>query len=287
MSVVTADGPPRARRRKGPLARAFKTVTRALALRAVPLLAFVLFLVARTWRVRIVGYAPFAAEHARGRSVIWAFGHGRMLPFVWTHRHRGVRVLISEHFDGELITRVIGCFGFGTARGSATRGGAKALRELIHDARTADLAVTPDGPKGPFLTVKPGLPFLAARTGSAICAASWDADRRIELRSWDHFRFPLPGATVFVVTTPPRVVSPDADADTLEQARVAIEGDLARAEREAAVLALRPRAARARERDLVTPPAADALVRPGLGPVERRWRASSPKASEREPVRAG
>lgn len=287
---MTGDAAPRARLSKGPLRRFVKWASRALALRAVPLMAFALFLVARTWRVRIVGYAPYVAEHARGRSVIWAFGHGRMLPFVWTHRHRGVRVLISEHFDGELITRVIGCFGFGTARGSATRGGAKALRELIHDARSADLAVTPDGPKGPFLTVKPGLPYLASRTGSSVCAASWDADRRVQFRSWDRFRFPLPGATVFVIAMPPRTIPASSDAAALEEARVAIEADLARAEAEAATLARRTPRERARDRDLVAPPAPDALVRPGLGPAERRWRATrgpSPRrAAERETVAA-
>ena len=74
----------------------------------------------------------------------------------------------------------------------------RALRELVRDAQQGDLAVTPDGPRGPFLSVKQGLPFLAARTGSAVIAASWDADRRLQLPSWDRFRLPLPGAKVVV-----------------------------------------------------------------------------------------
>src|SRR5581483_1841585 len=161
----------------------------------------------------------------------------------------------------------------------ATRGGARALRELIEDAQRWDLAVTPDGPKGPFLTVKQGLPFLAARTGNKICAASWDADRRVQFGSWDRFRLPLPFATVFVVATDLRAVSEDATEDALERARVAIEDDLARAEAEAARLAGRSPEARVRERDLVAPPPGDAVVRRGLGPVERRWRAHAPVVS--------
>jgi lysophospholipid acyltransferase (LPLAT)-like uncharacterized protein len=264
-------------RRRGPLRRAFKVASRALALRVVPIFAFALFLVARTWRVRVVNYGWVKAEHANGRGVIYAFGHGRMLPCVWTHRHRGVRVLVSEHFDGELITRVIGCFGFKTARGSATRGGARALRELVRDARRGDLAVTPDGPKGPFLTVKPGLPFLAARTGSAICAASFDADSRIEFGSWDKFRLPLPGATVFIVAAPPRTIASESSQEELEGERRALEQDLERCEREAMALARRPARERVLDADLVRPDARDAVIRRGLGPLETRWARRAPE----------
>ncbi|MBI3722927.1 lysophospholipid acyltransferase family protein [bacterium] len=256
------------RRRKGPLRRAFKAVSRALALRAVPLLAFALFLLARTWRVRIVGYGAVVAEHEQGRNVIFAFGHGRMLPFVWSHRGRGVSVLISEHFDGELITRVIECFRLRAARGSATRGGARAIRELVLSARGADLAVTPDGPRGPFLSVKPGLPFLAARTGSAVIAASWDADRRIQLRSWDRFRVPLPGAKVVVIAKPPRRIPEDASEERLEAERAAIEADLSAAEEESGKIARRSRRDLARDLDMARPASSDVIVRSSEGPCE-------------------
>ncbi len=265
---MEAELEPKARKRKGPVRRAFKTLSRALILRAIPLLAFLLFLLARTWRVRIKNYGQVLAEHASGRNVIFAFGHGRMLPFVWSHRGRGVRVLISEHFDGELITRVIECFGLGAARGSATRGGARAIRDLVANAAETDLAVTPDGPQGPFLSVKQGLPFLASRTGSAVIAASWDADRRIQLRSWDRFRIPLPGATIVVVAKPPRRIPGDADEARLEDERRSIESDLLAAEEEASRIARRPRSERARDLDMVRPAPADVIVRRSEGPCE-------------------
>jgi lysophospholipid acyltransferase (LPLAT)-like uncharacterized protein len=217
-------------------------------------------------------YGFIAAEHAAGRSVIYAIGHGRMLVPMWVMRRRGVRVLISEHFDGELITRIIESFGFGAARGSATRGGARALRELVREAKRHDLAVTPDGPRGPFLSVKPGLPYLAARTGCAILAASFDADRRLQARSWDHFRLPLPGARVVIVVAPPRLIASDATEVELEAERRAIEADLARIDDEATRLAREPARERARALSMVSVRANDWLVPPGGKACEPRPR---------------
>jgi lysophospholipid acyltransferase (LPLAT)-like uncharacterized protein len=226
--------------------RAWKASFRWLALRLTTLAAFLIFLLARTWRIEIRGYAPVGREHDAGRFVIFAFSHGRMLPAVWSHRGLGVRVLISEHFDGELITRIVEAFGFTTARGSATRGGARALLELVRE-KGGDLAVTPDGPNGPFLSVKPGVTWLASRSGLAILPASIDADRRIELPSWDRFRVPLPGAKVLIVCAPLRRISPDADAAELERERVGLEHELRRCEDAATAAFGRPPAPKPRE----------------------------------------
>ncbi len=271
---------PRSGKRRGPLRRAFKHASRWLALRAVPLLAFLLYLVARTWRVRLVNWKSIGDEHARGKSVIYAIGHGRMLANMWVMRHRGVRVLISEHFDGELITRVIECFGFGAARGSATRGGARALRELVREAERYDLAVTPDGPRGPFLSVKPGLPFLAARTGLAIVAGSYDADWRLQFRSWDSFRIPLPFARVYISIAEPRRIPADADDARLEEERQAIERDLRAVDAHATELARRPVRERVREASMVRVPPCDKLVDVG----GKAWEPKRPRArSESRP----
>ncbi len=262
-------------KRKGPLRRAFKHASRWLALRAVPLLAFALYLLARTWRLRIVNWKAISDEHAAGRSVIYAIGHGRMLASLWVMRNRGIRVLISEHFDGELITRVIECFGFGAARGSATRGGARALRELVRDAERWDLAVTPDGPRGPFLSVKAGLPYLAARTGLAIVGATYDAERTFELGTWDTFRIPYPFSRVVIVVSGPRRIPGDADDGRLEEERQAIERDLRAIEEEARAFARRGPRARARDLSMVRVPPSDRLVDVGGKSWEPRARCSS------------
>jgi len=250
-------------RKKGPLRKATKVATRWLALRAVPLLAFALYLVARTWRVRMVNFRSIAGEHEAGRSCIYAISHGRMLATMWVMRRRGVRLLISEHFDGELIARILKCFGFGAARGSATRGGAKALRELVREAERFELAVTPDGPRGPFLSVKPGLPYLASRTGRSIVVGSFDADRRIQFRSWDRFRFPAPFATVVIAIAPPRRIPEDADDARLEAEARAIEADLRAVEEQATSIVRRPSRERARDLSMVRVPPSDLLVAVG------------------------
>ena len=252
-----------------------KRASRWLALRAVPILALALYLVARTWRIRVVNWRSIAAEHLAGRNVITVIGHGRLIVPLWMVRKKGIRVLVSEHFDGELITRVLACFGFGAARGSATRGGARGLRELLREAKRYDLAVTPDGPRGPRLVVKPGVPYLAARTGLAVCVGGFDADRRIEFRSWDRFRVPLPGARVVLVIAPPRLVPGDADEARLEAERQAIERDLHAVEARATELARRPSRERARDLSMVRVPRGDLIV--ALGGKAWEPRRSSPR----------
>ncbi len=247
-------------RKKGPLKRAFKHGSRWLALRLIPLFAFIFYFIARTWRVRLINWDGVRAEHAAGRSVIYSISHGRMLPCAWVVRKMGVHILISEHFDGEIITRVLRCFGFGAARGSATRGGAAGVRELVRLSKRWDLAVTPDGPKGPFLCVKPGVPYLASRTGLTIITAGIAADWRIKARSWDEFLLPLPFARVFIVLAPPRRIPEDADDARLEVERAEIEKELLEREATAEALAQRPARERARERTMVSVPPSDELV---------------------------
>lgn len=216
-------------KRKSWVRRAWKAAFRWIAVRAVTLGALAFMLLARTWRVEYRGLASVGREHAAGRFVIYAIGHGRLLVPVWTHRHLGVRVLISEHFDGELIARVVEAFGFTTARGSATRGGARALLALLRETG-GDLCITPDGPRGPFLSARQGITWLASRSGLPILPASFDADRRIQFGSWDRFRVPLPWAKVVYVCAPLRWIPADADSEVLERERRALEADLLRCE---------------------------------------------------------
>jgi lysophospholipid acyltransferase (LPLAT)-like uncharacterized protein len=90
---------------------------------------------ARTWRVREVGREGWHERRAAGLPTVLALWHGQMLPLLWHHRNGDVRVLVSEHRDGEIITRVLRAFGFATVRGSTSRGGARALLELVRELR--------------------------------------------------------------------------------------------------------------------------------------------------------
>ena len=119
--------------------------------------AWLIRLVGSTWRFQIVGQI---AQRDRGRytfPLIFAFWHGRMLPLSYRYRNQQIHVLASEHKDGELIGQTIRRLGFGHVRGSSTRGGARAIRELVGKLEEGfDLALTVDGPRGPRYRVKLG-----------------------------------------------------------------------------------------------------------------------------------
>ncbi len=162
---------------------------------------------ARTWRVREVGREGWRARRAAGLPTVVALWHGQMLPLLAHHRDEGVAVLVSEHRDGEVITRVLRAFGFETVRGSTSRGGTRALLELVRELRAGrEVAVTPDGPRGPRHTYAPGALVAAHRAGAAVVGVAAHVDRAWRLGSWDAFEVPKPFARITIAYTPPRPV---------------------------------------------------------------------------------
>jgi lysophospholipid acyltransferase (LPLAT)-like uncharacterized protein len=159
---------------------------------------------ARTWRVREVGRGGWRRAEAEGRPVVLAFWHGQMLPMLVHHRDRGAAVLISEHRDGEIIARVVRAFGLRAVRGSTSRGGGRALLELAAELRRgSEVAVTPDGPRGPRHAFAPGALVAAQRGGAPIVALVAHVDRAWRLRSWDRFEIPKPFARVTIAYSEP------------------------------------------------------------------------------------
>jgi lysophospholipid acyltransferase (LPLAT)-like uncharacterized protein len=152
-----------------------------------------------TWRMRISHDDSLRRCRANGTPVIFILWHGQMLPLLYTHRNEGVAVLISEHADGELIAQIGQRLGFGTVRGSTTRGAARALIGLTRAAeRGSDLAITPDGPRGPARSVAPGALIVAHRTGVPMIAVVASPSSCWRLRSWDSFMVPKPFARIRV-----------------------------------------------------------------------------------------
>jgi hypothetical protein len=180
-----------------------------LGLRAGIAVASVLLgLLARTWRVRIVGREGFDAVRAVGGAVVLTLWHGEMLVALWAHRGQGVGVLVSEHKDGEIIARILGSFGSRTIRGSTSRGGTRALLALAADLKRGGvIAVTPDGPRGPRHSYAPGALLAAQRGGAPVVAIRSHADRVWRLGSWDRFEIPKPFARVTVGYAGPRFVT--------------------------------------------------------------------------------
>ena len=178
---------------------------------------------AGTYTYRVTGAQHLAELDARGVAPILAFWHGRVLEAVPYFRDRGIVVITSENFDGEWIARIIAKFGYGTARGSSSRGGARALGQMRRDlAGGRTVAFTVDGPRGPARTAQSGALWLAGVTGHPIVPFHIEADRAWTARSWDRHQIPKPGATLTVAIGEPMYVS-GTDEATVEAARVALE----------------------------------------------------------------
>ncbi|MGD2046947.1 MAG: lysophospholipid acyltransferase family protein [Gemmatimonadota bacterium] len=180
-----------------------------------------------TTRIERRGTEHFERFRREGTPVVFVFWHGQLLPLVHVHRREGIVVLVSEHDDGEYISRVIERNGFGTVRGSSTRGGSKGLRALVRAARAGrDLALTPDGPRGPRGVFKPGALLAAQLTGLPVVPLAVGASRGWRFRSWDGFLVPEPLSTIVVEYLPPRYVPRDSSRREIERQAAEIGGEL-------------------------------------------------------------
>jgi len=184
----------------------------------------------RTLHLETAGAEHLAALDRGGAPYIVALWHGHILPGMYHFRDRGIVVVTSENFDGEWIARIIQRFGFGAARGSSSRGGARALRVLLKSIAQAPAAFTVDGPRGPRGVAHPGVVWLAKATGHPILPIHAAADRHWTLRSWDRTQIPKPWSRVVVAIGAPMVVARDTDDAGLETARLAVEARLRDAE---------------------------------------------------------
>ncbi|CAN5839585.1 hypothetical protein BH18ACI5_BH18ACI5_21030 [soil metagenome] len=186
---------------------------------AYPLIA----LLCRTYRWRIDGKARYDQVTASGRQPILALWHGRILAGLHHFKDRGVVVMTSRNFDGEWIARILHKFGFGTARGSTSRGGARALVQMRRDLLAGrPAAFTVDGPRGPARVVQPGVVFLAGSTGHPILPYHIESNRHWTLGSWDRTQIPKPFATVALAIGEPLEV-PGTDDDVVESFRVRVD----------------------------------------------------------------
>ena len=174
---------------------------------------------------------------ASGKQPIFAFWHGRILPATLFWKHRGIVVITSQNFDGEWIAGIIRRFGYGSARGSTSRGGARALVQLRRDlAAGKPAAFTLDGPRGPARVAQPGAVFLAGATGQPIlpfhieCSSAWS------MRSWDRTQIPKPRSLVGVAIGRPIHV-PATSEIAVETSRRDLEASLAALEDQARQLA--------------------------------------------------
>lgn len=185
----------------------------------VPVGTVLVRMLAFTWRFDARGDAAWRARHAARQGMVMAAWHGHLLPLTIYLRHLGMSVLVSEHRDGEVIAQVLESLGFTMIRGSSTRGGARALVEMIKVLRSGvAVCITPDGPKGPARKFAPGAVVAAQRAAVPITTMFVTADRAWVLNSWDRFMIPKPFARIVLHFGEPTFVREGTPADATDDA---------------------------------------------------------------------
>jgi len=154
------------------------------------LLSMLVRILARTWTIRVHGRLP------TGPSIV-AFWHGEMLPVWYSFRALRPVALVSSSKDGSLLSRLLQDWGYTVVLGSSSKGGKEALDQLVHEASSKVVLITPDGPRGPLHQAKPGAVIAAHRAGVPLILVRMSTSRsKIFVRSWDRFQLPLPFARV-------------------------------------------------------------------------------------------
>lgn len=186
-------------------------------------------LVFLTLRLRVDDQAGMLSGKVKAPLII-TFWHNRIIAITLTflrkypQDRKGVSVLTSPSKDGEILAEVMGQFGMGAIRGSSSRRGSRALLECADHLETgADLAVTPDGPRGPRYHLGPGLILLAQRTTAKIVPVHARFSRALELKTWDGFRIPLPFSRIDVTIGPLETIPETPDEESFEFQRQRIE----------------------------------------------------------------
>jgi lysophospholipid acyltransferase (LPLAT)-like uncharacterized protein len=175
---------------------------------AVAIATVLLKLLGGTLRWRFEDRAGYR-NRASGNPFIVGVWHNRILVlpliFEWfCKRCYPVCILTSPSRDGALLSQFMANFGMASVRGSSSRGGIKAILLLRSQLRDGvDVAITPDGPRGPVYEPNPGLLRLAVKTGLPVMAIRVDYERFWEIKSWDKFRIPKPFSRVHVTMLPP------------------------------------------------------------------------------------
>jgi len=160
------------------------------------------------------GFETFEEAFARMPPSINAFWHNRLFLMTWFWRDFDSGIVVSDSFDGEYISRTAQRFGYAVIRGSSTRGGSKALRQMVDLTNSGlRMSLTVDGPLGPRYKVKPGIILLAGKTGVPIVPMLPEAKRFWEVGSWDRLQIPKPFTRAKMFVGEPVFVS-EQDAES-------------------------------------------------------------------------
>ena len=209
------------------------TLAQRLVLAVVPRVVWALFSIwGRTWRFEVIaeeGVTPIPSG-VKSPPEIYCFWHQCVLPADFYFRHSRAVIIVSQSFDGELITRVLKLFGYDAVRGSSSRGSHEGLLGLKHVIETERTAIfTADGPRGPIYQTKMGPIKLAQMTGAPIGAFYLLPERAWVMRSWDRFLIPKPFTRICVSWARQTLVHADLPPEEFERKRAELNAALERA----------------------------------------------------------
>jgi lysophospholipid acyltransferase (LPLAT)-like uncharacterized protein len=182
-----------------------------------------------TLRLRIEDRSSVLKEDGDA-PVIVCFWHNRILGItfafdrIYPKKRNGVTVLTSPSKDGEILAQLVGAFGMKAVRGSSSRRGSSALLELVRLIRGGrDIAITPDGPRGPRYSLGPGIILLAQSTGVRIVPAHASFSRCVRMKTWDGFIIPLPFSKVSVTLEGALTIPGELTGEEFEEKRKNLE----------------------------------------------------------------
>ncbi|MBC8369906.1 MAG: lysophospholipid acyltransferase family protein [Planctomycetes bacterium] len=170
-----------------------RVITAKIAQLVTPLLVKI---VARTWRIRWEGEDIYRGNH---KNVIISFWHQTIPTAIGSHRNKNICVMVSLNRDGEMISSVATRMGYSTVRGSSSAGGRKAFNEITTKiSADVPIAFTPDGPRGPFHSIAPGVLWASAVTGRKIYTFGVAAEKKWSANSWDKMFLAKPFSKVVI-----------------------------------------------------------------------------------------
>jgi len=199
-----------------------------LAIRLAAYAFYVLInIIGSTLRYEVDGHDPRQNIREAGKTPVFAIWHNRIFASIYFMRGDGIVVLTSKSFDGEYIARFLTKFGFGSVRGSSSRGGVRGMVEMIRLIRAGlPMAFTVDGPRGPRYEAKSGPVVLAKKTGNPILSFVVECEKFWQVRSWDRLQIPKPFSRARVFYAEPVDVPADADDDAIEAKRIELQKKL-------------------------------------------------------------
>lgn len=187
-----------------------------------------------TMNIRVIGFEA-VQKLVESKKIIFAFWHSRLLMISYLYQGWGAVNMVSQSKDGEIIARILNRQGYRIVRGSTSRGGARAMVNMIRILKEEECtgAIIPDGPRGPRYKVQPGVIALGKKTGYPVIPISYSALKIKVFDSWDRFVLPYPTTQGVFVYGNPIFVPEDSTHEEGKELCVRLEKELNRITKQA------------------------------------------------------